>query len=295
MLTSVGEYAWGGLASTAFYVDPVEEITAMFFTQLMPSSTYPIRSPAAHAGDPGAGGLMALLDPDRRHRRHPVGGDAGRAGIESPRARRPPRIGTLVGVALIFGVVNAVLKPVIKTLGCLLYVLTLGLIGLVVNALLFLLVGWLAERLGLPFEVGGFLCGVLGRDRGRGGRGVLHLLIPDRSTGADGRAGQTGQVSQPVGGVPEHPLVARGRGEVLAHQRQLGAATPRPDPVGSVQHRVDDGLELLAAVHRDPARVQRIRRAAGQQLLADPGVDPVAGEHGRDGLGERAGVAVASR
>ena len=43
-LTSVGEYAWGGLASTAFYVDPVEEITAMFFTQLMPSSTYPIRS-----------------------------------------------------------------------------------------------------------------------------------------------------------------------------------------------------------------------------------------------------------
>ena len=42
-LTSTGEYAWGGLASTAFYVDPVEEITALFFTQLMPSSTYPIR------------------------------------------------------------------------------------------------------------------------------------------------------------------------------------------------------------------------------------------------------------
>jgi CubicO group peptidase (beta-lactamase class C family) len=43
-LTSAGEYAWGGMASTTFYVDPVEEITAMFFTQLMPSSTYPIRS-----------------------------------------------------------------------------------------------------------------------------------------------------------------------------------------------------------------------------------------------------------
>jgi CubicO group peptidase (beta-lactamase class C family) len=42
-VTSTGEYAWGGLASTAFYVDPVEEITAMFFTQLMPSSTHPIR------------------------------------------------------------------------------------------------------------------------------------------------------------------------------------------------------------------------------------------------------------
>jgi CubicO group peptidase (beta-lactamase class C family) len=42
-VTSAGEYAWGGLASTAFWVDPVEEITAMFFTQLLPSSTYPIR------------------------------------------------------------------------------------------------------------------------------------------------------------------------------------------------------------------------------------------------------------
>ncbi|MHB1929966.1 MAG: serine hydrolase domain-containing protein [Acidimicrobiales bacterium] len=40
---SAGEYAWGGAASTAFWVDPVEELTAMFFTQLMPSSTHPIR------------------------------------------------------------------------------------------------------------------------------------------------------------------------------------------------------------------------------------------------------------
>jgi CubicO group peptidase (beta-lactamase class C family) len=42
-VTNRGEFAWGGLASTAFWVDPVEEITAMFFTQLLPSSTYPIR------------------------------------------------------------------------------------------------------------------------------------------------------------------------------------------------------------------------------------------------------------
>ncbi|WP_341719288.1 serine hydrolase domain-containing protein [Micromonospora sp. FIMYZ51] len=41
--SSVGEYYWGGVASTAFWVDPVEEITALFFTQLMPSSTWPIR------------------------------------------------------------------------------------------------------------------------------------------------------------------------------------------------------------------------------------------------------------
>jgi CubicO group peptidase (beta-lactamase class C family) len=44
ILTSPGDFAWGGLASTAFYVDPVEELTGTFFTQLMPSSTYPIRA-----------------------------------------------------------------------------------------------------------------------------------------------------------------------------------------------------------------------------------------------------------
>ena len=44
VLSSVGEYAWGGAASTAFWVDPAEEITALFLTQLLPSSTHPIRS-----------------------------------------------------------------------------------------------------------------------------------------------------------------------------------------------------------------------------------------------------------
>jgi len=43
-LGSAGEFHWGGAASTAFWVDPAEQLTAAFFTQLMPSSTYPIRS-----------------------------------------------------------------------------------------------------------------------------------------------------------------------------------------------------------------------------------------------------------
>jgi CubicO group peptidase (beta-lactamase class C family) len=42
--SSVGELAWGGAASTAFWVDREEQITALFFTQLQPSSTYPIRT-----------------------------------------------------------------------------------------------------------------------------------------------------------------------------------------------------------------------------------------------------------
>lgn len=40
---SVGEYGWGGLASTNFYIDPVEELVMIFMTQLIPSSSYPIR------------------------------------------------------------------------------------------------------------------------------------------------------------------------------------------------------------------------------------------------------------
>jgi CubicO group peptidase (beta-lactamase class C family) len=42
--SSPGEFGWGGAASTAFWVDPVEQLTALFFTQLLPSSTHPIRS-----------------------------------------------------------------------------------------------------------------------------------------------------------------------------------------------------------------------------------------------------------
>ncbi len=43
VMTSAGEYNWGGLASTAFWIDPVEEMQVIFLTQLIPSSTYPIR------------------------------------------------------------------------------------------------------------------------------------------------------------------------------------------------------------------------------------------------------------
>jgi CubicO group peptidase (beta-lactamase class C family) len=42
-LCSAGEFNWGGAASTTFWVDPAEQLTVSFFTQFMPSSTYPIR------------------------------------------------------------------------------------------------------------------------------------------------------------------------------------------------------------------------------------------------------------
>ena len=89
-------------------------------------------------------------------------------------------IAELVGVAAIFVVVEEILKPVIKTLGCLLYALTLGLIGLVVNALLLILVGWLAERLGLPFVVDGFWAAFWGAIVVAVVGFVIHLVIPDQ-------------------------------------------------------------------------------------------------------------------
>jgi putative membrane protein len=90
------------------------------------------------------------------------------------------RIGTLVGVAIVFGVVNAVVKPVVKLLGCAFYVLTLGLFALVVNALLFLLVGYLADAVGLPFTVDGFAAAFFGAIVVGVVSFVLHVAIPDR-------------------------------------------------------------------------------------------------------------------
>jgi putative membrane protein len=100
-------------------------------------------------------------------------------GIEITAGTTTAGLGTLVGVALIFGLVIAVLKPLIKVVGCLFYVLTLGLIGLVVNALLFLLVGWIADGLGLPFEVNGFLPAFLGAIVVSVVGALLHFIVPD--------------------------------------------------------------------------------------------------------------------
>lgn len=72
------------------------------------------------------------------------------------------RILTVLGIAILFGVINAVVKPIVKVVGCLLYVVTLGLIGLVVNGLLFWLTAWIAGRFGLPFQVTGFWPGFFG-------------------------------------------------------------------------------------------------------------------------------------
>jgi putative membrane protein len=104
------------------------------------------------------------------------------SGIELTTDSVPKKVGTLLAVAVIFGIVNAVLRPIIKVVGCGLYVLTLGLIAVVVNGLLFLLTSWIADQADLPFHVdhfwpsavlGALLVGIVSW--------VLNMLVPDGS------------------------------------------------------------------------------------------------------------------
>jgi len=69
---------------------------------------------------------------------------------------------TLLGVALIFGLVNALVRPVLKLLSCPLVLLTLGLFIFVINAAMLLLTSAIAQSLGLNFYVDGFVSALLG-------------------------------------------------------------------------------------------------------------------------------------
>ncbi|OAR23845.1 hypothetical protein A8W25_15195 [Streptomyces sp. ERV7] len=69
---------------------------------------------------------------------------------------------TLILVALLFGLVNFIVKPVVKLLSFPLFILTLGLITFVINALMLLLTSWLAGKLDLNFHVEGFWTALLG-------------------------------------------------------------------------------------------------------------------------------------
>jgi putative membrane protein len=69
---------------------------------------------------------------------------------------------TYLFVALIFGVVNGIIGTIIRVVAFPLYILTLGLISLVVNALLLLLVNWISDLFGFGLNVDGFWWAVLG-------------------------------------------------------------------------------------------------------------------------------------
>jgi len=93
------------------------------------------------------------------------------------------KAGTLLVVAIIFGIINMLLKPIIKTIGCAFYVLTLGLVAIVVNGLLLWLASWVAGKLDLPFHITGFVAALVGALIVAVVSWGLHLVIPDRWDG----------------------------------------------------------------------------------------------------------------
>ncbi|MFF8946343.1 phage holin family protein [Streptomyces sp. NPDC014864] len=89
------------------------------------------------------------------------------------------KIGTLIAVALVFGLVNFLVKPLVKVLTFPLFVLTLGLITLVVNALMLLLTSWVCGELDLSFHVDGFWTAVVGGLIISVVSWALNLVLPD--------------------------------------------------------------------------------------------------------------------
>lgn len=86
-------------------------------------------------------------------------------GIELSAARGQPTANewlTLLLVALIFGLVNAIIRPVVVFLTFPITVLTLGLFIFVINALMLILTSWIAAGMGLAFRVNGFVPALLG-------------------------------------------------------------------------------------------------------------------------------------
>ncbi|MFE9448728.1 phage holin family protein [Streptomyces sp. NPDC006739] len=86
---------------------------------------------------------------------------------------------TLILVALVFGLVNWLVKPIVKVLTFPLFILTLGLITLVVNALMLLLTSWLCGKLDLSFHVQGFWTAVVGGLIISIVSWALHVVLPD--------------------------------------------------------------------------------------------------------------------
>lgn len=91
------------------------------------------------------------------------------------------RIETLFVVALILGLVNAVVRPIIKMLACGIIVLTLGLALFVINALMLYLTSYLAGQFGYGFHVRGFTQAIVGSIVISLATWFLSLLIRDRN------------------------------------------------------------------------------------------------------------------
>jgi putative membrane protein len=86
---------------------------------------------------------------------------------------------SLILVALVFGVLNAIVRPILKLLTCPLILLTLGLFTFVINAIMLWLTSAVSESLGLGFDVGGFGPAFLGALVVTVVNLILSVILPD--------------------------------------------------------------------------------------------------------------------
>ncbi|MGO1972069.1 MAG: phage holin family protein [Propionibacteriaceae bacterium] len=102
------------------------------------------------------------------------------SGITINAATTQEKILTLLFVALIFGVINAAVKPIFKLVSLPVVLLTLGLFLVVINALLLMLTSWVAERVRLGWHVEGFWTAVVGSLIVSVVSVVLGLFVPEK-------------------------------------------------------------------------------------------------------------------
>jgi putative membrane protein len=103
------------------------------------------------------------------------------SGITLEGATTGRRVVTLLIVAAIFGIVNAVVKPVVKLLSLPFIILTLGLLIFVINAAMLLLTSWITGKLDVQFHVDGFWAALLGSLVITVVGMLLNAVLPDKA------------------------------------------------------------------------------------------------------------------
>ena len=101
-------------------------------------------------------------------------------GITIGQGTTGERVLALLGVAVVFGLVNTIIRPIVRLFTLPLFVLTLGLFTFVVNALMLLLTSWLTGLVDLPFEVDGFGAALLGALIVSVASFLLNVVLPEK-------------------------------------------------------------------------------------------------------------------
>jgi putative membrane protein len=110
------------------------------------------------------------------------------AGIQLTAVGTGDKVLVLLVVALIFGIVNAVVKPIFTLVTACVVLLTLGLFLVVINALMLLLTSWLATQIGIGWHVDGFWSALLGSVIVSVVSFLLNAFVPEKNQPRRGRA-----------------------------------------------------------------------------------------------------------